>query len=58
MYENEVIKNNDKEIDPKIIDLIRNGEGDILASLEYFPPRTEEGVQVCDISAVCFVILG
>jgi hypothetical protein len=33
--------------DPKIIDLLQNKkDGDILVSLEYFPPRTEAGVQV------------
>lgn len=35
--------------DPKIIDLIneKKGSGKVLTSLEYFPPRTEEGVKVC-----------
>lgn len=41
-------------IDPKIIDLLNDrknetngagGNGDAIASLEYFPPRTEEGVK-------------
>jgi len=33
--------------DPKIIDLINEKKADgILTSLEYFPPRTETGVQV------------
>ncbi len=33
--------------DPKIIDLISEKKADgILTSLEYFPPRTEEGVKV------------
>lgn len=34
-------------VDPKIIDLIRErkNEGETLTSLEYFPPRTEEGVK-------------
>jgi len=35
--------------DPKIIDLLneKKQDGEILVSLEYFPPRTEAGVQVC-----------
>ena len=34
--------------DPKIIELInaQKKEGNVLTSLEYFPPRTEEGVKV------------
>ena len=34
--------------DAKIIDLIeeRCGKGESITSLEYFPPRTEEGVKV------------
>ena len=35
-------------VDPKIIDLIneRQTDGGIVTSLEYFPPRSEEGVKV------------
>ena len=33
--------------DPKIIDLLKNKkEGETPVSLEYFPPRTEVGVEV------------
>jgi hypothetical protein len=37
--------------DPKIIDLLneKKQNGEILVSLEYFPPRTETGVQVCPL---------
>ena len=37
--------------DPKIIDLIRErkNNGETLTSLEYFPPRTEEGVKVIEM---------
>ncbi len=33
--------------DPKIIDLIKAKNGETFTSLEYFPPRTDDGVQVC-----------
>jgi 5,10-methylenetetrahydrofolate reductase len=34
-------------IDPKIIDLLNQEKnGKVPVSLEYFPPRTEEGVKV------------
>ena len=32
--------------DPKIIDLIKARNGESFTSLEFFPPRTEEGVKV------------
>lgn len=36
-----------EHIDPKIIDLIRQIKpNEIQTSVEYFPPRTEDGVQV------------
>ena len=35
-------------VDPKIIDLLKEEQhGKIPVSLEYFPPRTEDGVKVC-----------
>ena len=34
-------------VDPKIIDLLKTTkEGETPVSLEYFPPRTDEGVKV------------
>lgn len=41
---------------PKIIDLIneKKGTGEVLTSLEYFPPRTEDGVKV---SCNCYFLI-
>ena len=33
-------------VNPKIIDLINDTEEKTFVSLEYFPPRTEDGVKV------------
>ena len=43
--------------DPKIIDLIKErcGQGEAVTSLEYFPPRTEEGVKVRLIPGITLV---
>jgi hypothetical protein len=36
--------------DPKIIDLLNESKDEETpVSLEYFPPRTEDGVKVCSI---------
>jgi hypothetical protein len=45
--------------DPKIIDLLNaKKEGDApFASLEFFPPRTDDGVQVCFCIFVFFVLI-
>jgi hypothetical protein len=43
---------------PKIIDLVSSGtvDGKPFVSLEYFPPRTEEGVKVCSFRLAVFSI--
>ena len=44
--------------DPKIIDIIKEkcGKGEAITSLEYFPPRTEEGVKVRVETPISFSI--
>jgi len=42
--------------DAKIVDLLKDKkDGVVPVSLEYFPPRTEEGVQVCRTTALSYL---
>lgn len=49
-----------KMADPKIVDLIKAREGEDqgpFTSLEFFPPRTDEGIKVRACSSLLFVLL-